>query len=781
LVKKSIIEQFFAAEKNLTLLNKKVAIIKNWQNTILDKTKILKHKDNLGWVLGDFDFVLDVDLKDNGHESFKKLLNDLNIDKSQLLPTVYTARGGFHIYMKLDKKYKHSKFKKKLKEYKGIDFLTKGSYCVIPGSKTNDGEYIWADDLFQEFNQINVPKVLIDLLIKEEKTNEKTDEKELTISDIKWPREQVLKLINKLNPSMQNDDWVKVGMALHEWDNVDGLQIWEEWSKNGENYIEGETEKRWKSFNSGGGVTLGSISYMAKLADFDSVLEKVNSYINKIKYADEKSIEFELIPNIKKENFSTINIEKLVKSIQNRLKDITQVKVPVNSIRQKLSRIEIIEGDFIEKTEKPKWCENWVYVNAQSAFINLNDLTIHKSESFNIENGKYVPISENGSKPSATKFISDNGFIEKAESLAYLPSIEEKIITLDDRKIVNTFNVKSIPEEAEKFTNDGIEAINMIKNHIKFLCSTDENSKILTQWLASQVQFPGKQVLWSPVIQSIQGIGKSFFGELLRACLGDRNVGTVSPNQVCSDYNSWATNVCVNVLEELRVKGSNRYEIANALKPLITDRIIQINGKHDKQYSTYNTTNYICFTNYKDFLPLDSEDRRWWVIFAPINSLSELKEYVGIDHYEYFPKLFNSIRKYKSEIRKWMLEYKITNEFLNTKQAPQTEFKLAMINTEDASHEGFIEIKELIKKGGRFFNEKVISSSDLYEKASINYPDLILNNTQKSIILKKLGYISLGVIKINRQAKRLWAKSPLAKETARDLLINNKKKKKRNK
>ena len=125
-------------------------------------------------------------------------------------------------------------------------------------------------------------------------------------------------------------------------------------------------------------------------------------------------------------------------------------------------------------------------------------------------------------------------------------------------------------------------------------------------------------------------MGKSFIGALLKAALGDCNVGTVSPSQVVSDYNGWASGSLVNVLEELRVKGHNRYEAVNALKPLITDRKIQFGDKFVRQHETYNTSNYICFTNDRDALPIDQTDRRWWIVFNKLSSLDDIKVITGV-------------------------------------------------------------------------------------------------------------------------------------------------------
>lgn len=770
----SIIKQYLNKGKNLTPLNGKKPKIKDWTQRKVSEDQIFSHDGNLGWVLGDLDLVVDVDPKNGGQESFKKLQDFLDIHDPllQLNPTVVTPSGGFHVYLKLPDKYKGQSFKKTLnKEYPGIDFLTKGSQCVIPGSITNQGKYEWADDMFGEFEQSTAPKSLINIIAYESNKDSELGDFDGLIGgeSSNWSENKVLEMLSRLDPSMPNDQWVKIGMALHDWDPVEGLHLWEEWSKDGDNYTEGDTAVRWKSFDLGGGVTLGTVSYMVKEVVYDESVELVNGYLERIKFADEKTIEFDLVPKIKEEKLSRINREKLVKAVQDRFKDLSGVRMPIGNIRQMLSKVDIVSGQFIEDEKVPEWCKEWIYVNSHAGFVDLHTLKLHKAESFNVENGKFVPMGEGGTKPSATKYVSDRGFVQKADAIAYLPTYEGTICSIDGSTILNSFNPKTVPIAAKEFSDEGLEAIEMVKKHIKFICTTDENADIFTQWLAHQVQYPGRQVLWSPVVQSIQGVGKSFFGELLRSCLGDRNVGTVSPTQVTSDFNGWATNVVVNVLEELRVKGHNRFDAVNALKPLITDRMIQINDKGVKQYMTYNTTNYMCFTNYKDSLPLDDDDRRWWVIFVPIESLDELAAYVGEKSATYFPKLFNAVRNNGQEIRKWFLEYEISEDFMKIKQAPMTDHKLAMIATEEASFEGLSEVREMIMKGGPTWNSQCISSAALFDAVLFEYPDLEINTTRRNMIMKKLGYSLLpNKIKFDGVAHRIWTKRPMKNDEIRE-------------
>ena len=58
----------------------------------LDIDEVLFHEGNLGWLLGDDDAVIDIDPRNGGDESFKRLVADLGL--TDLVPTVLTAGGG---------------------------------------------------------------------------------------------------------------------------------------------------------------------------------------------------------------------------------------------------------------------------------------------------------------------------------------------------------------------------------------------------------------------------------------------------------------------------------------------------------------------------------------------------------------------------------------------------------------------------------------------------------------------------------------------------------------
>ena len=804
------IKQYITANKKLMLVNKlKEPLAKNWTSDefSISDDEVLKWKGNVGWIIGVGDLVIDVDPRNGGDVSYAKLLDtypELKDAVGGLTPSVTTPSGGYHIYLRISDEDVSAgyKYKKTLKaEYPGIDFLTKGAYCVIAGGSTDKGDYLFEDELQDSLPQMTAPKCIIDLITTEFNgvgvgvgvgAVDLGDFNGLinpyTASGSSWSEDKVVAMLDKLDASMANDDWVKIGMALHGWDSSLGLGLWESWSKDGSSWKEGECAKRWKSFDFGGGVTLGTMSHMVKDADYDAADMKIKVYISRIEKASEKDLKFTLIPELKKQVFDRINKEKLVKAIQDQYKSVAGVKIPISTLRQSITKYdngssavgsgrlavdengEPVSGVFIEdNADAPDWCKDWIYVNTHVGFVNLKTLKLHKSESFNVENGKYIPVNETGSKPSASKYVSDNGFVDKVDAMAYLPTHCSRVCELEGGlRVLNSFNPATVPVAASEFTDEGLEAIERVKRHIRFICGNNKDADILTQWIAHNVQMPGVKLLWSPVIQSIQGVGKTFFGELLKTCLGEDNVGVVSPSQVTSNHNAWATGVAVTVLEEIRVSGQNRYEVVNSLKPLITDKTIMINPKGVDSYRIRNTTNYICFTNFKDAIPMGIDDRRWWIKCVEINSLDQMEEITGEPSSVYFPLLFDTVRSLGGELRKWLLDYVLTEEFLAIKQAPMTDCKMSMIASEEVCFDGLSEVKELLDEGHKYYNLECVSSSDLFEQLTFKYPDLEVGNRMKNIILKKLGYMPLPkLIKIDGWPRRIWTKNFMTNEKVR--------------
>lgn len=571
-------------------------------------------------------------------------------------------------------------------------------------------------------------------------------------------------------PDIYKDDqdhWYQVGMSVyHETGGSEqGWLLFDEWSKGGKGYDQEGNILRWRSFGRNRGKVRTFASVIKVVNDTHKVesVDAVSQLCEQVGELDEKSLKTTFVDVVRGAKLDRLAQGQVVAAMQARFKSLTGVKPAIADVRR------LLGGSGVTEQHKPEWCEPWVYVNSHCKFMNTESLEIVGAEGFNIRYGKLVPMNENGAKQSAVRHVADNGFIDTVAKTAYLPMVDDVICSTDGGDVLNTFNKRSLPAPALEYTDEGLRHIGYIKDHFKLIFGDDENTQIFIQWLAHQVQRPGVKIPWAPLIQSIQGVGKSLIARLLEGVLGTANVGAVSPKVVVSDFNGWATGKVVNVLEELRMQGHNRHEAANAVKPLITDKYITINEKGINAYVTPNTANYIAFTNFKDCVPLDGSDRRWWVTYVTLNCLDDIETLTGLAHEDYFDRVWDAVRHHCAEVKKWLLSVEISPEFEHLTTAPTTVHKQLMIATETNGPEWAEEIGELIDKGGEFFTNNAVSSKDLFDQAMFDIDGFQQPSNQiKARILKSLGYSRLPKpIKVRGEVKRFWVKNHMTNEDIR--------------
>ena len=711
--------------------NVKIPIDRNY-NKVPTKLEVLQaHQGNFAWKIESTDLVVDVDPRNGGTESLEMLCAKMGTPT--LLKTVLTPQLGAHIYLARNPLIK---LKTSLEGYSGLDFLT--NICTAVGSCINGSYYRWADEE-KGFFQQECPQTLLDLLTK-------VPPKQKTSIVRHHSKDEVSSLLKNIDHNIPNDGWVKVGMALQSWDNVEGLKLWEDWSKGGNTYRPDECSVRWKSFQSGHFITLGTLHFMSSKSSEIVVESEFQRLLNDTALCTLEQLEEVIMPALKSLALSDSKLEIASAKVKSAYKDLINVTMPINVIRSKLKGV-------IEKERMPDWCKNWVYVDNIAKYVNVISFLSLSRDGFNLLMGREVPLDAKG-KPSATKYVADLGFVEVVSQMEYCPALGAGISTVNGVRILNCYNTKNVPVPAKRISDQGRSAIEMIEHHLEVLCG--DQSNIFLQWLAFQVQHKGIKILWAPVIQSIEGLGKTFIGDLLGLLLGQNNVGKVSPSQVVSNFNGWASDVSVNVLEELRVQGHNKYDVVNSLKPLLTDEFIQINKKGVSPYKITNSTNYLCFTNYKNSLPLTKNDRRWWIIFSKIDNLELVGKGLDLSKNEYFDRLFDTLN-YTSEILKWLLEIPISKKFKSLRQAPPTIHKDSMIASITARVEGLEELKDIIDEGGELYNTSVVQLTSLFCDFAIRYPHIELSKTVKADMLLELGFTRFPYsIKINSTNTKFW-------------------------
>lgn len=756
---------------------------------------------NAGWRLSQSDVVIDVDAhKDGVFDTWLQLKEKYNLPE----PTVRTPKGGFHLYLRVpDGVNIKNDNTGKWCGCEGIDIKSYGGYVVVAGSttvansddNTVDGVYDWYD-LFGGFEQLDCPEALLAILPKAKNTTIKSKKNSsdsdcgddscdnndndswLEAGDFETKEEDAKKWLDLLDPDCSNDDWVKYGMILSRCRLFNGFALWNEWSQRGKKYKQNDCEKRWKSFTNNRDyndlIKIGSLIHDAKQVSKQNIINKVDGYISKFDALDNRLGFENLCAEISKDKtLSKIDLDILSKQAKSAAKKITGATLSAAAIKDLIVKKSSVTSQSNDDNDKfADWCNQWVYVTHNNEFLELNTRCRYSQSAFNQKVGYLIPASEKGVKVSASKYVADWGLLQNVTFCQYMPSIKEQLFSINGVNYANMFNYQTLPTAAVDYTSEGLQAIERIKNHIKLIFYGDDEYNIIMQWLAWQRQRVGEKILWCPLIQGIEGVGKSFFARLLEELLGDQNVNEVSPRETISQFNGWAVGACVNVLSELRIVGYNRHEAVNALKPLITDKRIMVNEKGVKPYQAYNCTNYICTTNYKDAIPLDGNDRRWWVNFVDFKSIEDFEAKIGYSESIYFAELFTGLSLHSAEIIKFFDEYDITKEFEALKRAPQTIDKQMMVATENQNVDAYDEAAELIAIGGRYYNADWLSSSDFFTDLMIRCDDVILSNIEKSKLLKKLGFTFFKQIRINNDRKKIWVSKKYTHDEIKNEILN---------
>lgn len=447
-----------------------------------------------------------------------------------------------------------------------------------------------------------------------------------------------------------------------------------------------------------------------------------------------------------------------VASLINKQLSLWDGKMPISEVRRLINPPKIRRTD----TDIPEWVHRHVFVKTGDKFYDIVAGTFATKTGFNAQFNRNMPERADGSREDAAQMCLDNWGMTTVDGVMYAPG-DELIFEWHGRVYVNTFSEKRVQRVADAYTQVGIDGINRFLSHLRELCNRrDDLFRTLVDWIAHNVQFPGRKIKFVPIIKGCQGDGKSLIGRVLKAAMGGPNVKAIGPTLVANTggFTDWAHGQAVTLLEEIYLIGTDRYRVSNMVKEFITEDEITINGKGDKPHVVRNMNNYIAVTNHSDAIPLSDDDRRWWVIFTPFYDKELMRQHLGTDDLiKYFEPIYEACRSCKGEIRKFFLEYQISPEFVAHGYAPHTAEKSQM--RDSGVDEADLLAKGIIEDGCYGVTPTVLSSECLSRQMStlrmvegVTVPKAAALNH----LLSRLGYSVVGRIKWDGAPRRVWVK-----------------------
>lgn len=145
----------------------------------------------------------------------------------------------------------------------------------------------------------------------------------------------------------------------------------------------------------------------------------------------------------------------------------------------------------------------------------------------------------------------------------------------------------------------------------------DEARQYKLQWMAHAVQRPQERIRHaSLLIGEGTGTGKSTLGSIMRSLLGEANCTVANTDSLTGKHNEYLENKMLMVLEE--AMAGDRREVANRLKPIITEEKILIEPKYVNSYQADNIIRVFITSNHKKPITIDEQDRRYFVYITPV-------------------------------------------------------------------------------------------------------------------------------------------------------------------
>lgn len=277
-------------------------------------------------------------------------------------------------------------------------------------------------------------------------------------------------------------------------------------------------------------------------------------------------------------------------------------------------------------------------------------------------------------------------------------------------------------------------------DHMAKILPVQDDRNILFGYMAHVVKYPGHKIPWAPLVQSAQGIGKGVIKEVMSHAVG--MIYTHFPNAAMmadsgAKFNGWMRNKLFILCDEIRV--DEKRDMIEALKPLISESRIEVQSKGVDQRLDDNFTNWMFFSNFKDAIPVTSNDRRFAVFYSPLQTYSDIL-HEGMDE-TYFNNLWAWLNAGGFEIvNDWLMRYPIERGAIPMR-APVTSSTAEAINASRSPLEQLI--VEAIEEGAAGFRGGYLSVTAIQARAKAN--GLRQPNARTvGTVLEAMGFAYLG-------------------------------------
>ena len=365
------------------------------------------------------------------------------------------------------------------------------------------------------------------------------------------------------------------------------------------------------------------------------------------------------------------------------------------------------------------------------------DGALLKSEQFRAAYGGYVfaidSINDKVTKNAWEAFTESQGYnFPKAHGLCFRPEeTPGALIKEEGQLLVNSY----IPAGVERKDGDAAPFLGLLHK----LLPNDHDRAILLAYMAAVVQYPGVKFQWAPLVQGCEGNGKSLLMTAVAKAVGIKYTHKPPASDISNVFNAWITRKLFIAVEEVYV--SDRQEVIDALKPLITDDRVPVTPKGVDQLTGDNRANFMMASNHRDAYRKTENDRRIAIFFTAQQCAADLIR-DRMDG-QYFPNLYKWLRgDGYAIVAKYLSEYHIPDELNPATYLMRAPVTSSTAEAVEASRGGIEqEVLEAIDEGRTGFANGWVSSMAFDRLLEDRRSSKYLPQNKRKELLNDLGYV----------------------------------------
>lgn len=276
-------------------------------------------------------------------------------------------------------------------------------------------------------------------------------------------------------------------------------------------------------------------------------------------------------------------------------------------------------ADVLDITGKKLWFKGCHFVTSRGKIFTPQACFMDSTQFNGAYGGKEFCLKAAGGKvtdePWKAALRSTDWQIPKVHHTRFLPTEEPGSTTMDElgRAGLNIY----VPPIVKAVSG----SIDPWLSFLHKILPTPEDVVIFDNYLAHCIKYPGHKIPWGVLLQSAQGIGKQMIGAVVKYCVGETYTYEPKAEELVSGasrFNAWMKEKTFILVDEIRV--GDRRDLLEGLKKIITDKRIAVEGKGVDQKMEDNPSNWLFFSNYKDAIPINENERRYCVFYSNLSN-----------------------------------------------------------------------------------------------------------------------------------------------------------------